>query len=332
MKRMAHGFTLVELLVVITIIGILIALLLPAVQAAREAARRMQCGNNLKQIGLAIHNFANTYNALPPTRYGCFDGTWAIVLAPYYEEGNFYEQWTALKPASGTPWGYYEQSAENRLHQIAGLYCPSRRSPSQGSEGTVSVNGDDRNGNLSDRKPGALGDYAAVIGDKRNGPDGDPGHGNFYWDFEGYCRGAWQAAATPDAQCLGSDPNYRAPTGSYRYKLSFSDILDGTSNTLLVGEKHVPRDSFGRFSAYDTSIYNPDELATYARLAGPGYSLAMRDTDPVNINFGSSHSGVCQFVFGDGRVTSLSVSLNTDVLGYLACRKDGNVIPGNALD
>ena len=82
----SRGFTLVELLVVIAIIGILVALLLPAVQAAREAARRIQCTNHLKQIGLAIHNFHDAHKKLPPSRMPCNHGTWASEIWPYLEQ------------------------------------------------------------------------------------------------------------------------------------------------------------------------------------------------------------------------------------------------------
>src|SRR3982751_5576547 len=82
-----RGFTLIELLVVIAIIAVLIALLLPAVQAAREAARRIQCTNNLKQIGLAVHNYGDSLGSLPPGASGCCNGTWQAFILPYMEQG-----------------------------------------------------------------------------------------------------------------------------------------------------------------------------------------------------------------------------------------------------
>src|SRR5919106_972509 len=96
MRRTTGGFTLVELLVVIAIIGVLVALLLPAVQAARESARRMQCQNHLKQIGLGIHNFEDTNKTLPHSRY---DNryTWAVEILPFIEQKALFEQWNLTK-------------------------------------------------------------------------------------------------------------------------------------------------------------------------------------------------------------------------------------------
>src|SRR5947199_3806707 len=100
MKRSVRGFTLIELLVVIAIIAVLIALLLPAVQAAREAARRAQCVNNLKQIGLAIHNYSDTLGSLPPGRKACCYGTWNLFILPYLEQGDLINAFNFI----GHPW------------------------------------------------------------------------------------------------------------------------------------------------------------------------------------------------------------------------------------
>src|ERR1700759_3805466 len=94
-NRRRSGFTLIELLVVIAIIAVLIALLLPAVQAAREAARRMQCVNNLKQIGLAMHDYQSSNNSLPYGMKGCCWGTWLIPILPYIEQQALFNSWNA---------------------------------------------------------------------------------------------------------------------------------------------------------------------------------------------------------------------------------------------
>src|SRR5262245_26592060 len=90
---LAAGFTLVELLVVIAIIGVLVALLLPAVQAAREAARRMSCSNNLKQMGLASQNFHDVNLSLPPIDMGDCWATWAVFLMPHMDQQNSFQNW-----------------------------------------------------------------------------------------------------------------------------------------------------------------------------------------------------------------------------------------------
>jgi len=131
--RSGRGFTLIELLVVIAVIAILIALLLPAVQSAREAARRAQCVNNLKQIGLGLHNYHDVHGVLPPGKKGCCWGTWLVYALPHLEHQSLYNAWNhAGSNAPGWPEGYdldlrfFGAANRTMTSQWVGVYlCPS---------------------------------------------------------------------------------------------------------------------------------------------------------------------------------------------------------------
>jgi hypothetical protein len=109
----------------------------------------------------------------------------------------------------------------------------------------------------------------------------------------------------------------------------FTRIEDGASKTLMFGEKHVPERGFGLYSQGETysdnSVLNGDNFPTVARLAGPGFGLARSKDERVNIQFGGPHPGICQFVFADGSVQAINVSVDEVVLGYFANRRDGGV-------
>lgn len=119
-----RGFTLVELLVVIAIIGVLVGLLLPAVQAAREAARRMSCGNNLKQIGLAMHNYHDSLGQFPTGSSGCCWGTWLPLLLPYMEQGNIADLYVDWSNTAGVRYSGAPNTNVTTVRQAA-FSCPS---------------------------------------------------------------------------------------------------------------------------------------------------------------------------------------------------------------
>jgi prepilin-type N-terminal cleavage/methylation domain-containing protein len=159
-----RGFTLIELLVVIAVISVLIGLLLPAVQKAREAASRISCANNLKQIGLAMHLYEQVTERLPPTKVTAAreadprareGATWAVLLLPHLEQQNLFGRWDLSL-------NYYSQTAVARQTPVPGYFCPSRRTA--GTAG-LSVSGDVPSwpDPPPPHVPGALGDYAVVI-------------------------------------------------------------------------------------------------------------------------------------------------------------------------
>jgi prepilin-type N-terminal cleavage/methylation domain-containing protein len=310
------AFTLVELLVVIAIIGLLVSLLLPAVQAAREAARRVQCTNHLKQIGLATQNFHDAQKGIPPAYLsGTGHATWLVLIMPYLElQANFDNANVELQ--------YYGLPDRAIQTQIEFFYCPSRRGPPQ-----LSLSGDARSG---PHRPGALNDYALCAGDARAIPwwNTVPGGGNAVARsthiFEGN-NVTWSGEMT------GTFPNARYK--GWKIFREFADVVDGLSKTILAGDKYIAGpDRWGLGEWGDSSFYNDDSGVVVMRVVGPGYPLARPGTAlPQEIgyySFGSDHAGgLCQFALCDGSVRTLDPATNTSILALLASIADEQVIP-----
>jgi prepilin-type N-terminal cleavage/methylation domain-containing protein len=283
LKGHREGFTLIELLVVIAIISIMVGMLMPAVQKAREAANRISCGNNLHQIALAMHNHHDTVDGLPPSRNADLGPTWAVLIFPFMEQDNAYKQWNIGLT-------YYQQNNLARQMAVKNYFCPSRRTSTTAPQ--ISIFGDDPGNGTN--VPGALADYACNIGTTG-------------LDYPG--------------------PN-GAPNGTFRlgaHGVRFAEIVDGLSNTLMAGDKHVPAEYFGR-GWWDCSTYNGHYFPCSSRPSGPGFELAQSPQD-LRWVFGGYHAAICQFAFADGSVRSVSLATPGRTLALLACINDGLIVP-----
>jgi hypothetical protein len=344
--------------VVIAIIGVLIALLLPAVQAAREAARRMTCTNHMKQIGIGVHNFHDTRKGLPPVVLHSCKGSVFQLLYPYIEQAALYDK--VMDPATGfmaTPvgsgvnptgdywYGQITDSAEKKAHGSVPIYaCPSRRS----------IAGFAENDGSSSGQTGPRSDYAAVIAKEVEAFWG--WYSIITWTFETY-KGPLRIA-----NCTFEGSHFAGVAtgaGEFDYlcltRWEPRDTMawwqDGSSNQIVFGEKNIPAFALnsnrkihknwdgGYFGAYGLSApSNVGRLICTDRVVfarGPDDSRIPLDADttsglPTGVNgnygFGSYHGDIVNFLLGDGSIHPISITTQQTIMYYLGCVDDGNVV------
>lgn len=307
-KRKQSAFTLVELLVVIAIIGSLVALLLPAVQAAREAARRNSCVNNLKQVGLAVQNHQDAQRQYPTGRDSTVQSSvsWAFRLLPYLEKNNVFAAFDKTARVDDN------RNATAMRTPVDVYACPSRRAAAA-----------DRDFDNNDQPPlvraaAALGDYAACAGKEyMNGVAGSSG---------GVDNGL-KADTRPDSTESG-------PIYSFS-KVKEQHVTDGLSNTICVGEKHKPQNPANpnpdmlHYEQGDNAFLAGDSPRTI--FAGTNAGIAAGPDDPSNVKFGSEHSGLTHFMFLDGHIKALKNDVDYQVLNAAGTIGGDEIIPEDAL-
>jgi prepilin-type N-terminal cleavage/methylation domain-containing protein/prepilin-type processing-associated H-X9-DG protein len=333
-RVLPRAFTLVELLVVIAIIGVLVALLLPAVQAAREAARRMSCSNNLKQYGLALHNSHDTFNKIPPGgnhawgHWAAPAGGWQVRILPFTEQGNVFNQ---------VKWDI--TGAEVRQQTVNGkplreLVIPYARCPSDTGEVMIS---DDNNG----RELHFQTNYSGSIGSQSLTSAG--GGGCEPWQVwvrkrDGNGNVAWEHGNIWTNSDLSGVFSRKALDG-----LPMARISDGLSNTIFVGEilPECNDHTLGFWSfngmgnAHASTIVPINNLTTCytgnsTQDAGkPGVThpnCVAKNNWNLSWGFRSRHPNGAQFLLGDGSVKFLSQTINMETYQRLGGRNDGQPI------
>jgi prepilin-type N-terminal cleavage/methylation domain-containing protein/prepilin-type processing-associated H-X9-DG protein len=353
------GFTLVELLVVIAIIGTLVGLLLPAVQTARESARRSACSNNLKQMGVATHNFMSARNGFPPSATGPTGGantqyggiSYFGLIMPYCEQADTVANvtWDEAVATSSTGRGNAQSLANMIAFATSSKQPPYMICPTRGRRFT-------RNNSTSDRL--TVCDYSLVsITDitvywarvltnsicfaNKGSKCGETEHPT----VTGIGRQVLNIAMGPKnangefvTQVNGTVALNRAYAGWYP-RVREKDVTDGLSKTAILAEKHLYKTELGKGGCYGvgrtacTGIHGYDDAPVTIHAQGGAFALfgianlggiARGADDPGDTTtIGSWHPGICHFLFADGSVRSIDVTIDDTTLLRIGDRRDG---------
>lgn len=291
-----RGFTLIELLVVIAIIAVLIALLLPAVQQAREAARRSQCKNNLKQIGLALHNYHDTAGMFPigGFRQGANIGTgmgWQVAILPGMDQAPLYNMLN-FSQVSYT----YAPNLALALTELPAYFCPSAASGNTHRSGNSGEN--------SSGQATASVHYYGVMGPKGTNP-------------------STGLAYSVDTSAPGHGDFSREGLMLRHLKVKIGDCTDGLSNTLHVGEI-----SFNTANCFRVYLRGCDgSPCGSVKNLNSGINLTRYNgsNNFNDVSFGSMHVGGCHFLMGDGSTHFLSQNIDFNVYRMLGTKAGGEV-------